>query len=70
MDERTIKYSRHDRRRFASDLFCGGEYKRGMLTEISVELQVGGLRIPGFIEFNAEAGRVMFTIKKIAPFGS
>ena len=64
MDERTIESSKHHGRRFASDISSGCEYRRGMPVEISIELLPGGLRIPGFIEYNAEADRVTFTIKK------
>jgi hypothetical protein len=64
MDERTIESSRHDGSRFASDLSSGCEYRRGMPVEISIELLLGGLRTPGFIEYNAEADWVTFTIKK------
>lgn len=62
MDEWTIDSSRHNRGRSASDPSRGGERRRGMPVEIAVELLLGGLRIPGFIEYSAD--RVTFTIKK------
>jgi hypothetical protein len=69
MDEKTIESSRHEGRRFVSDLSNGCAYRRGMPVEISIELLLGGLRIPGFIEYYAEDNRVTFTIKK-SPFST
>lgn len=64
MDKRTIESPRHGRRRSDSDLSSVGEYRRGIPVGIEVELLVGDLRIPGFIEYNTEADQVTFTIKK------
>jgi hypothetical protein len=60
MDEWTIDTSRHDPGLSASDPSRGGEQRHSM----PVELLVGGLCIPGYLEYNARTDRVTFTMKK------
>ncbi len=43
----------------------GGERRRIVTVEIPVELLLGGLRIPGFIEYHAKCDQVTFTINKV-----
>jgi hypothetical protein len=57
----TIDSSSYDRNRstFGSP---GGRERRHNMT---VELLLGGFRIPGFIEYSARGDQVTFTIKKV-----
>ena len=65
MHEWTINSSRHDRSRSVFGSPGGGERRRGMPVEIPVELLLGGLHIPGIIEYRARGDQVTFTIKKV-----
>jgi hypothetical protein len=56
----TIDPSSHDRNRSASGSPGGRELRRG----VTVELLLGGFRIPGLIEYSATGDYVTFTIKK------
>lgn len=57
----TIDQARHDRTRSAFGSPGGRERRRGM----TVELLLGGFRIPGFIGYSARGDQVTFTIKKV-----
>jgi hypothetical protein len=56
--ERTTNSSRHDRHRSASCSSDDCQLRRGL----TVELLLGGILIPGIIEYNARDDRVTFTI--------
>ncbi len=64
-----IDSPRHDHNRSAFDSLGDRERRRGMPVEIPVELLLGGLRIPGFIEYRARGDLVKFTIK-ISPLSA
>ena len=64
-----IDSPRYDRNRSAYGSPGERERRRGMPVEIPVELLLGGLRIPGFIEYSAGSDLVKFSIK-IAPLSA
>ena len=57
----TIDPSINDRNRSAFGSPGGREPGRG----VTVELRLGGFRIPGFIEYSTRGDQVTFTIKNV-----
>jgi hypothetical protein len=62
MQERLIDALRRDRTCSASDVPDRGEQRRSM----KIELLLGGVLIPGFIEYHAGDDQVTFTIKHLS----
>ena len=62
MNEWTIYPSINDRNRYALGSPDGRELRRGE----TVEILLGGFRIPGFIEYSAKGDDVTFTRKKVS----
>jgi hypothetical protein len=57
----TIDQARHDRSRSATGSPDGRERRRG----VTVEILLGGFRLPGLLEYSARRDQVTFTIKKV-----